>query len=102
VRKRMSFSGLLISAIGMILIFKTFIYVIEHFVFDVTGTPGLEVDESYLNIALVVLGLLLVIRLLYLVWAWKRRNNENNLIQQEDERINTYAWQHAVNRLAKK
>lgn len=44
---KFSISNFLVSALGMVLFFKAFVYVLEHYVLQVTGTPELKVDESY-------------------------------------------------------
>ncbi|WP_090824830.1 hypothetical protein [Paenibacillus sp. yr247] len=66
-RKKLTISTFLFSALGLIVMFKIFIYVIEHFVFQVTGENGLKVDESDLNIAFVIVVVLLLIRISYVI-----------------------------------
>lgn len=66
-RKKLTISTFLFSALGLIVMFKIFNYVIEHFVFQVTGESGLKVDESDLNIAFVIVVVLLLIRISYVI-----------------------------------
>lgn len=66
-RKKLTISTFLVSALGLLVMLKVFIYVTEHFVFQTTGEDGLKVDESDLNIAFVVVVVLLLIRISYVI-----------------------------------
>jgi cellobiose-specific phosphotransferase system component IIC len=72
-KRKFSISKLLVSALGLIMCLKAFIYVLEHYVLQVTGTPGLKVDDSFLNITFGVLSFLLVFRISYVLWSAKRK-----------------------------
>ncbi|UKS26640.1 hypothetical protein LOZ80_34865 [Paenibacillus sp. HWE-109] len=66
-RKKLTISTFLVSALGLIVMLKAFVYIIEHFVFETTGEDVLKVDESDLNTAFVVVVVLLLIRISYVV-----------------------------------
>jgi len=66
-RSKFSISSILVSALGLVVILKVFVYVLEHFVLQVTGEDGLKVDESLLNIALFSIGALLILRIGFII-----------------------------------
>ena len=72
-RNNFSISTFLVSALGLLIFFKVFIKILENFVFKTVGDNSLKVDESDLNIALVVVLLLLLMRGLYIFWRFKNR-----------------------------
>ncbi|QYR20978.1 hypothetical protein KZ483_25090 [Paenibacillus sp. sptzw28] len=80
-----SISLLLVRALGLVVCFKVLIYVLEHFVLQVTGVPELKIDDSYLNIAFVILCILFVIRILFVFLSEQRK--KHNLTQDDETEI---------------
>lgn len=90
-KNKLTISTFLVSALGLIFSMKAFIYILENFVANAIGENSIKVDQSDLNIALIVVLSLLFIRLMFVFWQYKsNRITSEALENQTIPNLDTY------------